>query len=67
MRDNGETLKASMFGRYYDVRYVWSVGTDDACPGQQKVYAASAAQAAGVVRRELRHADSLSIHSVATV
>ena len=56
--------EATMFARYYDVRYVWSIGTDHARPGQQKIYADSASTAASVVRQKLRHADSLAIHSV---
>ena len=56
--------KATMFARYYDVRYVFSVGTDHDRPGSCKVYAGSAAAAAELVLSQFRGADRVQIHAV---
>jgi hypothetical protein len=60
-------MNATMFARYYDVRYVWSVGTDHDRPGSCRVYADSAAAASKLVRTKLKHADSVQIHAVLPV
>lgn len=60
-------MNATMFARYYEVRYVWSVGTDHDRPGSCRVYADSAAAASKLVRTKLKHADSVQIHAVLPV